>query len=145
MKSHTKSTATHKQRWWYSEWKRIVHIKNLKDVINELYKKHILEWLLDVHLNYYYENSIETEDLNDIDFNVKDHVWIIYHIIHIERKVIKSLNQLSLFKEKLKIKIYEHDYFVTDFIEKKCLSVSFLCFVNNFDLFRNMYQFLMRI
>ena len=117
----------------------------LEDVINELYEKHVLEQLLDVHLDYYYENSVETEDLNDIDSNVKDHVWVVRCIIHTERRVIKSLNQLSSSREELEIKIYEHDYFVTSFIEGKCLSVSFLCFVNDFDLFRNMYQFLMKI
>lgn len=90
----------------------------LKDVINELYEKHVLEWLLNVHLNYYYENSIKTEDLNDIDFNVKDHVWVVHRIIHIEKRIIKSLNQSSSFKEKLEIKIYEHDYFVTSCYER---------------------------
>lgn len=117
----------------------------LKDIVDELYEEQILKRITDVHFDYYYENSAETENLTDTDSDSSDHVWLVHCIINTRKKIIWSINQSSSSREKLEIKVYEREYFVQNFVDEKCLSISFLCFVDNFDLFRNMYWSLMKI
>jgi len=46
----------------------------LKDIVDELFEEQILKRITDVHFDYYYENSAETENLTDTDSDSSDHV-----------------------------------------------------------------------
>lgn len=84
----------------------------LKDIIDELYEEQILKRITDVHFDYYYKNSAETEDLTDTDSDSSDHVWLVRCIINTRKNIIRSINQSSSSREELEIKVYEREYFI---------------------------------
>ena len=57
--------------------------------------------------------------------------------------LLRSLNLLLLIREKLKIKEFDRQYLINTLIN--LISISILCFINTFKLYRNIYYSLLKI
>ena len=70
--------------------------------------------------------------------------YMMWNIFEIHRSLMRALQLLTLIQNELKLMIYDQEHLVS-FVKFKCIFISLLTFINNFDLYQNMYQFLMRI
>ena len=104
----------------------------------------------DVKKRYVFENVIVKIYSNDIMFHVdvdliyfdndenviKSHIKKVLNIIH---KSIRSIRKLTSTKNEFEIKMYNKKYFENIFT-KKMMSFSFFLFIDDFEIYRNMYK-----
>ena len=115
----------------------------VKNVVFYLKKRNIQNTIFDVLLDYYFESRISFEQ---IIFRFEQH--FVKRIYNFRIQKMKSLNQSHSVRNEFELTTYTRRHFIENFdkkIQKSCFFFSFLTFIDDFDLYRNMYRILMRM
>ena len=102
-------------------------------------------FIKDVHLNYFFFNRVQNQNQQSI--RRSDHLFV-RRVYNSDMKVLRSLCQTHFIREELKLSIYTRQHFVQNFDKSKfssvrCVSLSLLTFIDEFELYCNMYKTLM--
>lgn len=103
----------------------------------------VIKCEIDLHLNYRFKELKKSSKSRYILFNDKN--YFVQHVINFKRRIIRSLQLSNSLREELKIIIFDNREKMMLFMSEDTFFLSFTIFINEFDLYKNMYQLLMSI
>jgi len=115
--------------------KKLICVENCFHYMSE---KHILNQKSNVFLDYQFN------DIKSVTFQVINK-FIIWWIIDTWKLAVQSFNLSNSIHEKLELFTFDCQYLIKSFKLNKCLSISLMCFIDVFELYCNMYHFLLDI
>lgn len=107
-----------------------------KNTFFYILKKHIVFRESSVFFDYSFKSccNVNVENHNAVMFK-----YYIKYIFNIKIKIIQSLMHSSSLYSELKIKAFNWYYFKSSFLQDKTISVLFMCFIDEFNLYYNIY------
>lgn len=116
------------------QWKLFI----TEDKLHFVYKINVIRQEASVYLNYKFKEK--NQSVNDIQ-----ETYFVQYVVSLVLCTLCSLQLSVSLHNELKITAYDRDYFVDEFIFKKTLSLLFILFIDEFSLYQNIYQSLMKI
>ena len=96
--------------------------------------------LINRHVNIYFNRKYDVnENANETIY--ENNKYFIKRIVNLNSYVVRPLQYIHSIKKKLKIQQYERNY-LKKIVTKFHTSFLYLFFINNFEIYRNMYRFL---
>ncbi len=113
---------------------------SIKNNFHYLSKDSICMSELNVLLNYSYESWIKTQ----MQVSWFDQLFI-WRVLNLKKKLLWSLNQCHSIWAELKLATYTKQHFMQKFDKAFCIFISLLTFIDEFELYNNMYWTLMKL
>ena len=92
------------------------------------------------HVNIYFDRKYDVNENVD-EAIYENNKYFIRRIINLNFHVVRSLQYMHSIRKELKIQQYEREY-LKKTVTKSHISFSYLLFIDDFDVHRNMYRFL---
>ena len=126
----------------------------LENRFHYIYEKYVRRWKNDVYNNWIFDDFNENSHFFDMFRNR----YFVKRIFNVDQQKIRTLNLFASIRNELEIEAFKRQYFTMTFFYRKtnmieiidqfareCVSMSFFMFLNEFELFRNVYRSMMNV
>ena len=93
----------------------------------------------DVYLDYLYDSKIEIS-AQIVEKNQKESKYFLRKVFNVADQTLRSLFRCHSIRAELELKHFFRQHFIENFDEHSCISVFLLIFIDEFNLYRNMYR-----